>query len=53
MKKSIIKTNVMVFRGKELVRIKIIIDDKIIEQKQVRHFNFTKNYIGYDKNYRY
>ena len=40
---------VMVFRGKELIRTKIIIDDQVIEQ--MRYFNYLGNDIGYYKSY--
>ena len=47
MKISTIKTKLMAFRGKERIRTKIMISDRILEQ--VSHFNYLD--ISYDRNY--
>ena len=44
---SVQKTKTMVFRGRDPVRTKIVIDNKIIEQ--VNSFNYLRNMISYEK----
>jgi hypothetical protein len=44
---SVQKTKSMAFRGRDPVRTKIVIDNKIIEQ--VNSFNDLENMISYDK----
>ena len=39
------KTKTMVFRGKQPVITKIVIDGKIMEQ--VQHFNYLERYVTY------
>ena len=44
---SVEKTKSMVFRGRDSVRNKIVIDNKIIEE--VNSFNYLGNTISYEK----
>jgi hypothetical protein len=44
---SVQKTKSMAFRGRDPVRTKIVIDNKIIEQ--VNSFNYLENMISYEK----
>ena len=44
---SVQKTKSMAFRGRDPVRIKIVIDNKIIEQ--VISFNYLVNMVSYEK----
>jgi hypothetical protein len=48
LKMSVTKTKTMAFKGKYPIRIKIVINDKILEQ--VSHFKYLGSDISYENN---